>query len=331
MVGGNATISNPGANGTIVTETSNSAAINWQTFNIGSGQYVRFVQPSSSSVVLNRVVGGSPSEIFGSLQANGRVFLINPYGVLFGPGASVDVGGLVASTLNISNEDFLSGRYVFTGAGVSGATVSNAGTITAAPGGFVVLSGDIVRNTGLVQAQLGQVVLASGSTMTMDLDGSGLVSVAVYQAALSQQAGVDNAGELLADGGKVVMTARTARGLVGSAVNNTGLVRAEGIAEHDGQIELTASGGNITDSGTLDAGNAGGTGGTVEVTGDQNIDLENGALIRVSGALGGEVHLVANGTLDTRAGSTIQALGSAGPGGFAELSGHGKLAACAAR
>jgi len=161
VVGGQATIGNPSPTSTVIHQGSNSAIINWQQFNIGGNEYVQFVQPSSSSVVLNRVIGGSPSAIFGSLSANGRVFLINPNGVLFAPGAQLDVGGLVASTMNIKDSDFLAGHYVFAGGsarivdvGLAGnpyhcgyAASTNGGAQVAEPYvlqrvfGFVVLNG----------------------------------------------------------------------------------------------------------------------------------------------------------------------------------------------
>ena len=328
VVGGSANISTPSANQTLINQSSNAAVINWQQFDIGGNQMVQFVMPSSSSLVLNRIVGGSAAQIFGDLSANGRVFLIDPQGILFGRTASLNVGGLVASTMNISNQDFMSGNYVFSsggGGGGSGASVVNAGHITTADGGFVVLAGDYVKNTGVIQARMGQVVLASGSAMTMDLQGNGLISFAVNQATLAQKAGVDNAGQILADGGRVLMTADTARNLVGSAVNNSGLIQAQGIASHGGEIELTASGGDISDSGTLDASSTGGAGGTVQISGDHNIDIQNGAQILANGSQGGSVSIVADGTLNTRAGSQISALGSQGPGGYTELSGHGSL------
>ncbi|MDE0854499.1 MAG: filamentous hemagglutinin N-terminal domain-containing protein, partial [Nevskia sp.] len=325
VVGGSATIGKPAPNGTVINQTSNSAIINWQQFNIGSGDYVQFIQPSSSSVVLNRIIGGSPSSIFGDLSANGRVFLINPNGILFGKGAQLDVGGLVASTMNIGNADFMAGHYVFSGGSAPGSSVVNAGTIRTGDGGFVVLAGDYVNNTGVIQARLGQVVLASGAATTLDLDGNGLVSFAVNQATLASKAGVDNAGQIIADGGRVLMTAQTAHDLVGSAVNNSGLVRAQGIASHNGEIELTASGGDITDSGTLDASNAGGTGGTISITADRNIDIQKDAQILAGGASGGKISIVADNQLNTRAGSLIQASGDGNQGGTAELSGHGQL------
>ena len=119
-----------------ITQSSQKLAIDWQSFDIGNGNKVSVVQPGADSIALNRVIGTDGSKIMGQLNANGRVFLINPNGVLFGKGASVNVGGLVASTLNISNQDFANGNYAFKGDG-SNASVINQGTITAADGGAV--------------------------------------------------------------------------------------------------------------------------------------------------------------------------------------------------
>ena len=102
VTAGSATIGGTPGNMTI-TQTSSNVAINWQSFGIQSGQSVQFAQPGSSSVALNRVIGSDPSNILGSLSSNGKVFLVNPNGILFGAGASVNVGGLVASTLAISD------------------------------------------------------------------------------------------------------------------------------------------------------------------------------------------------------------------------------------
>ena len=276
VVAGQASIASPGAGSTVITQNSPTAVIQWQQFNVGNQELVQFVQPSASAAILNRIVGGSPSEILGNLSANGRVFLINPQGLMFGAGSRVDVGGLVASTLDIKNEDFLAGRYVF--AGNSGTGVLNQGQLRAAEGGFIVLAGDSSRNTGLIQARLGDVVLASGSAMTLDLANDGLVSVAVNATALTQAAGVSNAGELLADGGRVLMTADVARALVGTAVNNSGTVRATSLTEHQGEIVLAATGGNLVSSGTVDAAGSNASGGSVQLLGDRNLRLADASL-----------------------------------------------------
>ncbi|MDP2811447.1 MAG: filamentous hemagglutinin N-terminal domain-containing protein, partial [Rhodocyclaceae bacterium] len=257
VVGGaaSATIGYPAANRMVVNQVIDRSIINWQSFSIGSGNYVQFIQPSSSSVVLNRVVGGSPSDILGSMSANGQVFLVNPNGVFFGAGASIDVAGLVATTLAIRDQDFLAGNHVFSrdAASPALAKVTNAGTIAARDGGYVVLAGDYAANTGVIQARLGTVALAAGNKLTLDLQGDRLINFAVNEKTLASLAGVANAGQLLADGGRVVMTAAVAGDLAATVVNNTGLVQAQSMVEHDGSIYLAADGGSIRVGGTLDA------------------------------------------------------------------------------
>ena len=151
VVGGQATIQNPNANNTIINQASEHAIINWQQFSIGSDQYVQFIQPDSAAVILNRVIGGDPSSILGTMKANGQVFLVNPNGIFFGQGASLDVQGLVASTLDIKNSDFMAGNYVFSkNTNGSDASVTNLGTITAHPNGYIVLAGDYAENDGII-------------------------------------------------------------------------------------------------------------------------------------------------------------------------------------
>jgi filamentous hemagglutinin family protein len=210
VVGGVAAISSPDHVTTLIQQSSQSAVIQWQDFSVGGDEYVIFQQPNASAAILNRVIGGNPSAILGQLQSNGRVFLVNPSGVMFGSEAVVDVGSLVASTLDIAVKDFQEGRYVFSGPGEG--TISNAGAIRVADGGFAVLgSAGAVENSGVIAARLGDVVLASGSHMTLDVGGNGLVSFAVDQASLSEHARVANLGDISAAGGTVLMTAQTAR------------------------------------------------------------------------------------------------------------------------
>jgi filamentous hemagglutinin family protein len=163
-VSGAATVSQSGTTLT-VTQTSAKAATNWQSFNIGAGHTVNFVQPSASAVSLNRVIGSDVSVIQGALNANGHVFLLNPNGVLFTQSAQVNVGGIVASTLRMNTEDFMAGRYTFEGAG-SG-TIVNQGNITAAKGGFVGLIAAKVTNTGSIVAPEGSVVAGAGNRVTL--------------------------------------------------------------------------------------------------------------------------------------------------------------------
>src|SRR5687768_7109670 len=142
--------------------SSPGTILDWQSFSIGADHGVYFQQPDAASQVLNRVVGGDPSQILGSLGSNGGVWLINSHGVLFGQNARVDVAGLVTSTLDISNIDFLAGRYSFVSAGANAGQVANQGDIRTSFGGRVWLLGGQARNEGVIQTPGGNIVLAAG-------------------------------------------------------------------------------------------------------------------------------------------------------------------------
>ncbi|EBD6467500.1 filamentous hemagglutinin N-terminal domain-containing protein, partial [Salmonella enterica] len=178
IVGGQGSISTSGNQMTIHQQTQNMAT-NWHSFDIGKNNTVQFVQPNSSSVALNRVTGASGSQIMGTLKANGQVFILNPNGVLFGKNARVDVGGLVASTKNISTTDFMKGQYTLSGSGNPGAQVVNQGSLTTSKGGYIVLAGERVSNSGTVTTPSGKTILAAGKTVTLQLDNGGLTSVSV--------------------------------------------------------------------------------------------------------------------------------------------------------
>src|SRR5258708_7393953 len=290
VAAGSATISQPNAQTLQINQTSQNVILNWDSFSISADGTVNFLQPGSSSVALNRVLGGSPSEICGRLTANGQSFLVNPSGVLFGRGASVDVGGLAASTLAIKDSDFLGGRDVFAREGAAGSVV-NQGTINA-PGGYAALIGPDVANEGLISAGMGSVALAAGDRVTLDMIGDGLIRVQVDQAALG--AAAINRGTLAADGGQVIMTARSADALLDTVLNNEGVIRAHSLVESNGSIYLDGGSSGVTSvSGTLDASgrDAGLKGGTVTVLGDK-VGLFDNARIDVSGDAGGGTALI---------------------------------------
>ena len=281
-----------GAGTVTVNQSSQNAAINWQSFSIGQAEAVRFVQPNSSAVALNRVLGPDPSSIFGSLTANGRVFLVNPGGILFGPGAQVNVGGLVASTRNITDGDFMAGNYRFAGTG--GGAVVNQGSINA-EGGYVALLGASVNNEGVITARLGTVALAAGNAFTLDVAGDGLLNVAVNQGAFDALAA--NGGVIRADGGQVLLTAMSAGTLLQSAVNNTGIIQAQTVENRNGTIRLLGDmqSGTVSVGGTLDTSGtgAGQSGGNVTATG-HHVGLFDGH-INASGDAGGGTVLVGGG------------------------------------
>ncbi|MBF6650588.1 filamentous hemagglutinin N-terminal domain-containing protein, partial [Methylobacter sp. BlB1] len=266
VVNGSAAIGQSGA-ATNITQHTQKAAINWQGFSVGQGETVNFQQPNPSSITLNRVVGNERSVIEGALKANGQVFLVNSNGVLFTRGSSVNAGGLVASTLDISNEDFEAGRYVFQGSGGSGSVI-NMGTLSAADGGYVALLGREALNQGVVVATRGTAALGAGERITLNFNGDSLLSVSIDQGALD--ALVENKAAIYADGGKVFLTARAADDLLGSQVNNSGLVEAQTLDDLKGEIVAHAYGGTANIAGTLDASApAGGDGGFIETSGDK--------------------------------------------------------------
>src|SRR5919109_183922 len=289
VAAGAASISSSGSNMQI-TQGSNSAILNWQSFSIGSSAWVNFAQPSSSAIALNRVLGNNPSEIFGRLTANGQIFLSNPSGVLFAPGAAVEVGALFATTLSIADKDFLAGRYNFYNAGGAGSVINQGHIVTA--NGYAALAGPLVRNDGIIVANAGTVALAAGDRVSLDMIGDGLIRVSVEQAALNASA--INAGTIQADGGRVLLTAHSANALLDTVVNNSGIIRARSLVARNGEIILDGgSAGVVSNTGTLTASgtDAGTTGGTVKVLG-QYVGLSDGSRIDASGDAGGGTVLV---------------------------------------
>jgi filamentous hemagglutinin family protein len=278
-----------------VTQSGAREIINWQSFSIGSGAHVRFQQPGASSVVLNRVVGNNPSEIFGRLSSNGQVFLTNPNGVLFAPGASVEVGSILATTLSISDQDFLAGNNRLHNAGAAREVVNKGSITIVTPNGYAALAGPKVRNDGIIIAQLGTVALAAGERVTMDMVGNRLVNVSVDQAVLD--ASIVNSGTIEANGGRVLMTARTANALLDTVINTSGVVRANRLDERHGEIVLDAgTTGNIAVSGTLEADVVTVTGG---LGGGGEVIVEPGPIVAVPGPItgGGTITLNTSGDL----------------------------------
>ena len=291
VVQGSANVTRPGAGQMNVQQNSQNVVINWQSFSIGANGRVVFNQPNAQSVALNRVTGSDPSAIFGSLAANGKVFLVNPNGVLFGAGASVNVGGLVASTLNISDTDFAAGRYSFTRGNAAPAGVVNEGSLQAAPGGVIALVGSTASNRGTIDAPQGTAALASGKTVTLDFQGDGLTQLRVTEADLQVLA--SNTGTLAADGGRVLMLADTTQA-TGFVVNQGGIVRARSLTQGPGGVLIAGGAGDVSVTGSVDTrGSTGQRGADVTVSG-RNVGLLEAGRIDASGDHGGaHVELVA--------------------------------------
>lgn len=269
-----------------VTQNSQKLIATWDTFNIGRDAKVNFHQPGTSAVALNRVMSSDASQILGQLNANGQVYLINPAGVLFGSSAAVNVGGLVASTLEIADNDFMSGRMRFHGGSSAGAVI-NQGTLRAADGGSVALLGAQVRNEGSVVAKMGSVVLGGGEKITLDYHGDGLINLQIDEAVID--ASVVNQGLLQANGGTVIMSARASNAMLSQVVNNEGVIEATSLQQRGGRIVLDGGdSGVVASSGVLDASgrNAGERGGEVTMTGEY-VGLFDDAHIDASGDAGG--------------------------------------------
>ena len=250
VVSGSAAFSTQGAALTIV-QNSNKLVTNWQNFDIGSAAKVEFIQPSATSMALNRVTGANAaSQIFGVLKSNGRIFLINPNGILFGANARVDTGALVASTLDIKDQDFLDGKYQFDLTNPVG-QVKNFGELASRQGGFVALLGAEVDNAGRIVATGGQAALAAGQTVRLQIGETGLLGMDVVAGQANTQ--VSNSGTVIAQGGNVLMSAQSAAGLMSGAVNLTGMVQASRIDGQGGNVRLDGGEVTVTSSGRIDA------------------------------------------------------------------------------
>jgi len=339
-----------------VRQTSNRAIIDWQSFNIAANESVQFIQVNKLADVLNRIVGVGASEVLGALSANGRVAISNASGVVFGPNAKVDVQAIIATTANITNANFMAGDFRFDiPSGSDTASVINRGAITTAEGGLAALVAPGVENSGVIQARLGKVELASANTFTLDLYGDRLIQVAVDDKVLARVTGADGSvlaaavasgGKIIADGGRVVISANAARDVVNQVVNMSGVVRARTVAQVGGEIVLDGgSAGIVQVAGTLDASgvNAGEGGGVILAKGaDVRLDgmvnaasvtdrggsvtvdagwMSVGGSVAASGVVGGDI-VIATGGLSL-AGS-LSATGRNGAGGRVDIANSGK-------
>ena len=300
---GQASFSSLGSNLTVT--NAPGTVINWQAFSIAGSESVRFNQQSASSSVLNRVVGVNPSSILGTLQSNGRVFLVNPNGITIGPGASIDVAGFLASTLNYSDSDFLAGRLKFSSNADYGSVV-NQGVINTASGGMVYLIGQDVQNSGIIQSPKGEIILAAGKSV--ELVDAQTPEVRVQVSAPDNQA--LNIGQLIAAGGSIgIYGAMVKHG--GTASANTAVMGENGKivfkaikdvtlaagsvasanGSEGGSVTAQAETGTLIASGIIEAKGEAGRGGTVQLLGAQ-VGLTGAVQVDASGDAGGGTVLV---------------------------------------
>jgi filamentous hemagglutinin family protein len=283
VIAGSAGIAQSGST-TTITQTSQNVALNWNSFNIGAKETVNFVQPGVSSIAVNRILDTGGSQIMGQLNANGQVFLINPNGILFGQGAQVNVGGLVASTLDFNQASIDGNVRTFGGSG-KGAIV-NQGTINAASGGYVALLGNRVSNTGTITAPRGSVVLGAGSAATLTFSANHLTHFEISQSTLDNLA--DNGGLIQADGGMVILSAGARNEVQASVVNNSGVIRARTVDNVTGNITVLGSmvAGTANIAGTLDASAPdGGNGGFID-TSAAHVKIADGTKVTTLAANG---------------------------------------------
>lgn len=282
---GNGTISTIG-NTTTIKQNTQNIAIDWVGLSTAVNEALIFNQPNSSAIALNRITGSSPSTLLGSLTANGQVFILNPNGVLFGAGSQVNVGGLVASTLGMSNADLEAGRMVFALDGNTSGSVINKGKINAADGGYVALIAGTVRNEGEINAKLGTALLAAGNKVTLNINNGSLLGYTIDQGALNALA--ENKQLIQANGGQVLMSAKALNNLTTAVVNNTGLIEAKTLENRNGRIMLMGDMdvGTVKVAGTLDASApTTGNGGFIE-TSAAHVKIADDALITTKSSSG---------------------------------------------
>ncbi len=318
VVAGSAAFSNDGS--TLTITTSDRTIINWQDFSIGSGELTKFIQPSSSSATLNRVISGNPSSILGTLQANGQIYLINPNGILVGNGAVINTASFIASTLDVNDAEFMAGKDLnFTGA--STASIQNFGTIRAI-GGDVFLIAQKIENLGTIQAANGVVGLAAGNEVLLQQAGADRIFVKpiLEPRASSSETEILNSGIIEA----AQVRLKASGNVYGLAINSAGLIQATGTVDVDGQAWLTSDGGTIEHSALISAQNVNGTGGTVVLSSGENGITKVKGNLSASGPNGGgeinvsggkvvleESQLVTSGDLNISAKDTVTVRDSA--------------------
>ncbi|WCW24417.1 filamentous hemagglutinin N-terminal domain-containing protein [Pseudomonas aeruginosa] len=316
---------------TLIDQSTQRAIINWKGFDVSADEAVRFNQPGVTSSTLNRVTAGQESVIAGRISAPGQVIIYNSNGVVFSGSAKVDVGSLITTTANISDEHFRQGKLIFDQPGNPDARIVNDGSISVAEKGLAAFVAPSVANNGVINARLGTVAMAAGNAATIDLYGDGLVSIAVTDPVTRKpqdaQALVSNGGAIQADGGSVLITAEQASRVVDNAVNLSGVILARGTEVREGSVALVSKSGDIQVAGKIDVSGPK-SGGDVLVSGQQvalastaSIDARGaaqGGSVRIGGDFQGrgELPRAKNATLAKGASIDVSATGK-GNGGLA--------------
>lgn len=301
-----------------IRQDSGRLAMDWTNFNVGKDETVRFQQPGKDALALNRVTGNQQSIIDGSLLSNGHVLLVNPNGVVIGKNASIDVGGLVASTAHVKDnfmKEFGNSTGAFTLGGVSDGKIINEGTINA-EGGLVALHAAKVENSGTIKSNGGSVLMAAADTLTLTPDTDGKLNFTVDGKVA--EASALNKGAITADGGTIVMTADSASDVMSTVVNNEGTLQARTLRKNEkGQILLEGNDkGQVEVSGTLDASGTddGQDAGNIKVIGQKTIVHDGTNLLAKGDVNGGKIETSGN-VLDLGDNLNIDASGDKGSHG----------------
>jgi len=248
VTSGSANISQVGNTTNIIQNTGN-VTINWDKFNIASDEIVNFKQPDVNSIALNRVVGNEKSIINGALNANGQVWILNSNGVLFGKNAKINTAGLLATTKNLSDDDFNNKNYNFKGS--SSESVINLGEIDISDSGYATLIANTVSNEGTIKAVRGSVRLVGADEVSINLNGNSIVDLTVNKGVLDSL--VENKGAIYADGGEIYLTTNAVDELLKGVVNNEGIIEANSLDGVTGFVELFAHDGEAKIGGTITA------------------------------------------------------------------------------
>lgn len=301
-----------------IRQDSGRLAMDWTNFNVGKDETVRFQQPGKDALALNRVTGNQQSVIDGSLLSNGHVLLVNPNGVVIGKNASIDVGGLVASTAHVKDnfmKEFGNSTGAFTLGGVSDGKIINEGTINA-EGGLVALHAAKVENRGTIKSNGGSVLMAAADTLTLTPDTDGKLNFTVDGKVA--EASALNKGAITADGGTIVMTADSASDVMSTVVNNEGTLQARTLRKNEkGRILLEGNDkGQVEVSGTLDASGTddGQDAGNIKVIGQKTIVHDGTNLLAKGDVNGGKIETSGN-VLDLGDNLNIDAKGVNGKAG----------------
>lgn len=325
VVGGEGIIQQAGVE-TIINQATERMAIDWRSFDVAANERVEFIQPSSSSIALNRVLGNRGSEILGRIDANGQVMLVNPNGVVFGKNSIVNVGGMIASGLSIDPTSFINGDFALNSIEGADGKVINYGIINAATGGSVTLVGEQVQNDGLISAKLGAVNLVAGNAAVLTFDSGGMLGVRVTEAVVQDELGVDaaviNNGSINAEGGRVLLSASVSEDVFSNAVNNAGMNKESSVVVHDDGSFTLGAGADVVNTGNISVSTTNGNAGQVVALGD-NITHSGSISANTSTGAGGSIELHSTDTTLLTENSIVSAQASEkGKGGDVKVLGN---------